>query len=81
MTKKIKGTALILDLCRHVGNLEHLIQVCILSAEYLTTCYDTSAFARDLIRRAHNACANEIPKQWLEFCGCICLEQEMELRR
>lgn len=27
MTKKIKGTALILDLCCHVGNLEHLIQV------------------------------------------------------
>ncbi|CAM9547409.1 unnamed protein product, partial [Hapterophycus canaliculatus] len=26
MTKKIKGTALILDLCCHVGNLEHLIQ-------------------------------------------------------
>lgn len=27
MTKKVKGTALILDLCCHVGNLEHLIQV------------------------------------------------------
>ncbi|CAM9486517.1 unnamed protein product [Ascophyllum nodosum] len=26
MTKKIKGTALILDLCCHVDNLEHLIQ-------------------------------------------------------
>eukprot|EP00903_Cladosiphon_okamuranus_P009154 g8747.t1 len=26
MTKKIKGTALILDLCCHVGNLENLIQ-------------------------------------------------------
>lgn len=29
MTKKIKGTALILNLCCHVGNLEHLIQVLI----------------------------------------------------
>lgn len=29
MTKKIKGTDLILDLCCHVGNLEHLIQVSI----------------------------------------------------